>query len=65
MSEKIASALDYHFDKHRIVFWYDDGGKLKDVYEAAMVQQELEVPDSLLPLIREHLPYFKNRYCWP
>jgi uncharacterized protein (TIGR02687 family) len=123
MSEKIASALDYHFDKHRVVFWYDDGGKLKDVYEAytvpedgekaeidnnefklkhrmlkekpekkflvysysskpqdegnwlldlnlanfvfasneaAMVQQELEVPDSLLPLIREHLPYFKN-----
>jgi uncharacterized protein (TIGR02687 family) len=124
MSAKITSALNVHFKNHRLIFWYDNGGKMKDVYasyevpdgglkfeldrnefqlrytllkehpdqkvlvysdkakpedkdnwlldlqlayflfasdQAALVQQELELPDTFLPLIQEHLEYFSNR----
>jgi uncharacterized protein (TIGR02687 family) len=124
MSNKITTALNVHFKNHRLVFWYDDDGKMKDIYDsyevpdnglkldidqnefklrhtllkeypdkkallysdkakpkdkdnwlldlqlanflfasnqAALVQQELELTDSFLPLIQEHSDYFANR----
>ena len=30
MSEKIRKALDYHFQNHRLIFWYDEGGEMRD-----------------------------------
>ncbi len=33
MSERIYEALDRHFAKHRIVFWYDPLARMRDVYE--------------------------------
>jgi hypothetical protein len=33
MSERIYEALDRHFSKHRIVFWYDPLARMRDVYE--------------------------------
>jgi uncharacterized protein (TIGR02687 family) len=33
MSERIYEALDRHFSKHRIVFWYDPLARRRDVYD--------------------------------
>lgn len=30
MSEKIERALQHHFGKYRLIFWYDDGGEMRD-----------------------------------
>ena len=30
MSEKIRKALEYHFQNHRLIFWYDEGGEMMD-----------------------------------
>ncbi len=32
MSEKIISALNNHFKTHRLIFWYDNEGKLFDIF---------------------------------
>ncbi|MFZ4618149.1 MAG: hypothetical protein ACOYM2_18375, partial [Rectinemataceae bacterium] len=32
MSEKVYEALGRHFAKHRIVFWYDPQGMMRDVF---------------------------------
>ena len=41
MSEKITKALDYHFQNHRLIFWYDDGGKEYDIYTNYSPQNEV------------------------
>ena len=33
MIEKIKVALEKLFLQHRLVFWYDDEGGMKDIYE--------------------------------
>jgi len=33
MSERIYEALDRHFAKHRIVFWYDPLARMREIYE--------------------------------
>ncbi len=42
MYEKIKAAIAKHVQDHRLVFWYDDGGKHRPVL------QELEVPAKVL-----------------
>ncbi|MDX9802181.1 MAG: hypothetical protein RBT69_12695, partial [Spirochaetia bacterium] len=123
MNEKIFNALNHHFQSKRIIFWYDDGGKMRDEYkeynelgiekaeiennefyirylvqkispdkryllysasvkpedsknwlldlnlsnfvfasdEASMYLQELGLSDSFLDLVREYLPFFRNK----
>jgi uncharacterized protein (TIGR02687 family) len=45
MSERIYEALDRHFAKHRIVFWYDPLARMREIYEgytrAGIVKVEL------------------------
>ena len=33
MNEKLISTLNQKFQKHRIVFWYDDKMEMQDVFE--------------------------------
>lgn len=123
MNEKIFKALNHHFQSRRIIFWYDDGGKMRDEYreynelgvekeeiennefyirylvqklnpdkqyllysssvkpedsknwlldlnlsnfvfasdEASMYLQELGLPDSFLDMIRDYLPFYRNK----
>ena len=123
MKDKIEKALDYHFQNHRLIFWYDDGGKGHEIYtsyspgedvikleldrnefhlkykllkefpdkkaliysssvkprdtenwlldlnlsnfifasdESSLYLQELDLPDTFLPLVQEHLSFFDN-----
>ena len=41
MKDKITKALDYHFQNHRLIFWYDDGGKGYDIYTNYSPQNEV------------------------
>ncbi len=41
MKDKITKALDYHFQNHRLIFWYDDGGKGYDIYTNYSPQDEV------------------------
>jgi uncharacterized protein (TIGR02687 family) len=124
MNEKIINALNHQFTQHRIIFWYDKGGTMEEIYqsfqvpengikiliennefairhtllieqpqtkaliysrevkpvdrdnwlldlnlahflfasdEAAMIMQDLELDNILLPLIRQHEEFFRNR----
>ncbi len=34
MSDKIRKALNYNFHKYRLIFWYDEGGEMKDSFSS-------------------------------
>ncbi|WP_319414792.1 BREX-1 system phosphatase PglZ type A [Marispirochaeta aestuarii] len=40
MNTKLQQALDIHFKKHRLIFWFDEGAKMRDVFEAYQVPEE-------------------------
>ena len=123
MSETIFKAIDNHFKKYRIIFWYDENGNNKDIFdkysnpavekikiennefyikyrvlkekpeqkyliyselpkpgndenwlldlnlahfvfatdEVSRYQNELALPESFKPLIKEHIAFFRNK----
>ena len=104
MSEIIFKAIDNHFKKYRIIFWYDENGNNKDIFdkysnpavekikiennefyikyrvlkekpeqkyliyselpkpdEVSRYQNELALPESFKPLIKNHIAFFRNK----
>ena len=44
MVERIKSALEKLFQRYRVVFWYDDSGEMKEVFE----QLNLDVVEKVM-----------------